>query len=131
MVKTIMVVDDESDVRDSLRMVFENAPPRYNVICANSGKECLRLLRNNKIPDLIILDIMMPMMSGWETQQRLKDHQVWKNIPIIFLTAVPERGIKNIENFEGDDYIEKPVDIIELKRRIRNILRRRKKAVHF
>ncbi len=103
MFKTIMVVDDEPDVRESLRMVFESAPPRYNVICASSGKECLRLLQNNKIPDLIILDIMMPMMSGWETQQRLKDNQVWKNIPIIFLTAVPERGIKNTENFEGYD----------------------------
>lgn len=129
MVKTIMIVDDEPDVRDSIRMVFENAPPRYKVICADSGEECLRLLQDNWIPDLIILDIMMPGMNGWETQQRLRDHPVWKNIPIIFLTAVPERGIKGIENFEGDDYIEKPVDIIELKRRIRNILRRKKEAV--
>ena len=125
-----MIVDDEQDIRDSIRMVFENAPPRYNVICADSGEECLRLLQDNKIPDLIILDIMMPRMSGWETHLHLRNHPVWKNIPVIFLTAVTERGIKNIENFKGDDYIEKPVDIIELKRLIRNILRRKKKAVH-
>ena len=126
MVKTIMVVDDEPDVRESIKMVFENSPPRYNVICADSGKECLQLLRNNKIPDLIILDIMMPTMSGWETQQRLSEHRIWKNIPVIFLTAVPDRGIKNTKNFKGYDYIVKPVDIIELKRRIRNVLRRKK-----
>ena len=121
-----MVVDDEPDVRDSIKMVFENSPPRYNVICADSGEECLQLLRNNKIPDLIILDIMMPTMSGWETQQRLSEHRIWKNIPVIFLTAVPDRGIKNTKNFKGYDYIVKPVDIIELKRRIRNVLRRKK-----
>jgi len=127
MVKTIMIVDDEPDVRDSIRMVFENSPPRYKVICAYSGEECLRLLQDNKIPDLIILDIMMPIMSGWETQQRLRDHPIWKNIPIIFLTALPEKGIKDTKSFEGDDFIEKPVDIIDLKRRVRNILRRKEK----
>ena len=127
MVKTIMIVDDEPDVRDSIRMVFENAPPRYKVICAESGWECLRLLDNNNIPDLIILDIMMPEMSGWETQQRILKHPVWKNIPIIFLSAVSEREIKNQDTFTGDDYIEKPIDILELKKRIRNILRRTKR----
>ena len=126
MVKTIMIVDDEPDTRDSIRMVFENAAPRYHVVCAQSGTECLRLLKDNAVPDLIILDIMMPGMSGWETQKRLREHPVWKHIPIIFLTAVPERGIKEMESFHGDDYFEKPVDIIELKRHIRNILRRKK-----
>ena len=126
MSKKIMIVDDEEDIRISVGQILEVSG--YKVVEAIDGKDCLNKLKRG-IPNLVLLDIMMPGMSGWETQQCLLDHPVWKNIPIIFLTAIPERGIKDIENFEGDDYVEKPIDIIDLKRRIRNILRRRKKAV--
>ena len=125
--KTVLVVDDEPDVTTSIKMAFESAPPRFNVICANSGEECLNHLKTKNLPDLILLDIMMPRMSGWEVQKQLQEHPVWKEIPIVFLTAVPERGIKEETNFQGVDYFEKPVDIIELKKQVRNILRRKKK----
>jgi len=126
-VKTIMVVDDEPDVTESIKMVFEGAPPRFNVLCANSGSECIELLEKKKLPDLILLDIMMPGMSGWDVQKQLQEHPKWKDIPVVFLTAVPERGIKDTTSFTGVDYFEKPVDVLDLKRQVRNILRRKKK----
>lgn len=122
-----MIVDDEEDVTTSIKMAFESTPPRFHVLCANSGLECLELLETKPKPDLILLDIMMPGMSGWEVQERLSDHPDWKEIPIVFLSAVPERGIKNEKHFVGVDYFEKPVDIIDLKKQVRNILRRKKK----
>ena len=124
--KTILIVDDEPDVTLSIKMAFEDMPPRFHVICANSGEECINILKESKTPDLIILDIMMPGMSGWGVQKLLKDHLVWKDIPVVFLSAVPPGN--DLEKHIGSvEYFKKPVDVLELKRQVRNILRRKKK----
>lgn len=117
--KKIMVVDDEPDliytVKDALKA-------EYEVIGANSGKQCLELLNKKQIPDLIILDIMMPEMSGWETYSRLKAKNIWKDIPVIFLTARTDMMARTAGGFFGDDYIEKPFNRKEFKLRIDKIL---------
>ena len=96
----------------------------YEVIPARNGVECFELLKNNEIPDLILLDIMMPEMSGWQVFDKLKENPAWKDIPIVFLTARTDEMAENAGSFLGDDYIEKPVDAKELKKRIDKVLKK-------
>ncbi len=126
--KKIMIVDDEQDQIFSVKTSFEQLYAKeYEIIPAESGKKCFELLEKNLIPDLIILDIMMPEMDGWEVFDKLKANQSWKNIPIIFLTARSDGLAANAGSMIADDYIEKPIDIEELKSRIDNILKKVKK----
>jgi len=86
--KKIMIVDDEKDQIFSVKTSFETAyPNKYEIIGAESGKKCFELLEKKIIPDLILLDIMMPTMNGWEVFDKLRASQKYKNIPVIFLTA--------------------------------------------
>ena len=124
----IMLVDDEQDqifgIKTALEEIYGDA---YEVIPAENGKKCLQLLEENKIPDIILLDIMMPEMSGWEVYDKLRDNPAWQDIPIVFLTARTDRIAENAGEFLGDDYIEKPVDIKVLQQRIDRIVEKRKK----
>lgn len=108
--KKIMVVDDEPDQIATVKYVLESSKNEYEIIGVDSGIKCLQLLKNNEIPDLILLDIMMPKMSGWEVFNRIKENSSWKNIPIIFLTARTDNVAKNAGVFLGDDFIEKPIN---------------------
>lgn len=119
--KTILVVDDNPDVITSLKVGLEDSS-LYRIFGAENGKKCLEMLNENIAPDLIILDIMMPLMSGWEVFDQIKKNPSWNSIPIIFLTARTDRTAKNAGSFLGDDFIEKPFDIADLKKRIDNLL---------
>lgn len=123
--KKIMLVDDEKDqifgIKTALEDTYSN---EYEVIPAYSGAECFQLLKNNEIPHLILLDIMMPEMSGWEVYDKLKKNQSWKEIPVVFLTARSDEIAEKAGSFLGDDYIEKPVNAKELKLRIDKVLRK-------
>ena len=121
--KKIMVVDDDSDQISTVKYVLESSDNKYEIISANDGKQCLKLLKDNHIPDLILLDIMMPEMSGWEVYNQLKENSDWKNIPVIFLTARTDRTAKNAGEFLGDDYIEKPFNGEDLIKRIDDTLK--------
>ena len=123
MVKKILIVDDDSGVNYTVKNGLEELDADYKVGSAESGKKCLELLENNQIPDLILLDIMMPEMSGWETYNKIKENLSWKNIPVVFLTARKDRIARKAGGFFGDDYIEKPFTIPELKQRIERILK--------
>jgi len=125
--KTILVVDDNPDVINSLKIGFEDSTQEYRILGAESGYKCLELL-NNITPDIILLDIMMPQMSGWEVFERIKKDTTFSTIPIIFLTARTDRIAKNAGSFLGDDYIEKPFDIIDLKKRIEIVFRNKKSS---
>ena len=126
--KKIMIVDDEQDQIFSVKTSFEQLYAKeYEIIAAESGKKCFELLEKNLKPDLILLDIMMPEMDGWEVFDKLKAHQSWRNIPIIFLTARSDGLAANAGAMIADDYIEKPIDVEELKTRIDNVLKKFKK----
>ena len=99
----------------------------YSIIPVESGKECFDLLEKKEIPDLIMLDIMMPGMNGWEVFDKLRANPSWKNIPVIFLTARTDFLAAHAGGLIAEDYIEKPVDIKELKTRIDNVLKKSKK----
>jgi len=117
-----MVVDDEPDQIFTVKTILDNFSNEYEIIGANSGSDCLKLLKNNQIPDLILLDIMMPKMSGWEVYSCLKENSSWKNIPIVFITARNDIVAKKAGGFLGHDYIEKPYKEKELIKRIYIIL---------
>ena len=121
MVKKVLVVDDNPDVIFSVRNGFEEFTKDYSISGAESGKDCLEFLET-EVPDIILLDIMMPEMSGWKTYDKIKENSSWKNIPIVFLTARTDSIAKNAGGFLGEDYIEKPFEIKNLKERIDKIL---------
>ena len=126
--KKIMFVDDEQDQIFTIKTGFEQEfPKEYEIIEVESGKKCFELLEKNVKPDLILLDIMMPDMDGWEVFDKLRANQSWKNIPVIFLTARSDGLAANAGAMIADDYIEKPIDIKELKTRIDNVLSKVKK----
>ncbi len=126
MVKTIMVVDDNPDVTDVIKQGLGYLyPAKYKVICVDSGKSCLRLLKDNQIPDLILLDIIMPGMNGWDVFAKVKENPKWREIPIVFLTAQTDPYSEGFGKISTDDYIEKPFDMQELKKRIDKFLQRK------
>jgi len=126
--KKIMLVDDEQDQIFSIKAGFEQEYPKeYEIIGVESGKKCFELLEKNVKPDLILLDIMMPNMDGWEVLDKLRANEKWKNIPVIFITARSDGLAANAGAMIAEDYIEKPIEIKELKTRIDNVLNKFKK----
>ncbi len=117
-----MIVDDEPDQIFTIKTSIEDVREDFKIISANSGIECIEKLKKNEIPELILLDIMMPEMSGWEVLNIIRENPAWKDIPIVFLTARTDETAENAGKFLADDYIEKPYDIQELINRIDNVL---------
>jgi two-component system response regulator VicR len=124
MVKKIMVVDDDPGVIYTVKNGIELLDSDYEIITVNSGKKCLKMLENNEIPDLILLDIMMPEMTGWQTYNEIRKMLSVEQLPIVFLTARKDKIAKNAGSFLAEDYIEKPFKIPELKARIDKILKK-------
>ena len=125
MKKKIMIVDDEPDIRYAVKDDLEDTyGDEYEVITAENGKQCLEILKDNRIPDIILLDIMMPEMTGWRLYDILRDSDLWRDIPVVFLTARTDDIAKNAGGFLGKDYIKKPYKLEDLKERIDKILKK-------
>lgn len=118
----ILIVDDELDTLLPLKRALEIED--FNVIEAQDGIEALERVRSEN-PDLILLELMLPKLNGFEVCQRLKQDEATSSIPIIMLTAKSETSDK-VEGIEigADDYVTKPFDLDELKARIKAVLRR-------
>ena len=124
MKKKIMIVDDEPDQLFTVKAVLSDLSDEYEVITADSGMRCLELLKDNNIPDLILLDILMPEMNGWEVQTRIRQKFEWRKIPIIFLTAIDDKTSEITGREIAEEFIEKPFDVSDLKRRIEEVLKK-------
>ena len=122
MVNKIMVVDDDLGVIYTIKNGLKSLDSNYEIITAENGKKCLELLENNQIPDLIILDIMMPEMSGWDVAAKIKENPKWNNIPIIFLTAKGDTMSVGMGGLAAEDYIVKPFNVKDLKNRVEQVL---------
>lgn len=121
MPKKIMIVDDEPDILFTVGQVLETSG--YEVIKAKDGKECIEKLNElSEVPDLVLLDIMMPEISGWDVAAKIKENPAWKEIPIVFLTAKGDIMSIGMGNLTAEDYIVKPFDIKDLKERVDKIL---------
>jgi len=118
----ILIVDDEMDTLLPLRRSLE--VENYRVIEACDGHEAINKAMT-EIPDLILLDLMMPGMDGYEVCGKLRNEPVTQNIPIIMLTAkgYVRDKVKGLE-IGADDYVTKPFNLNELKARIKSALRR-------
>jgi len=123
MTQTILVVDDEAKLRDLIRVYLEQEG--YRVVEAGQGREALYVARVEK-PDLIILDLMMPEMGGYEFMRAFSKEA---ETPVIILTARVEDQDKIVGlELGADDYVTKPFNVRELLARVRAVLRRTNKA---
>ena len=115
----ILVVDDEALLVKGIRFNLQNEG--YEVITGSDGLEAVKLVREEK-PDLLVLDVMMPNMDGMTACSKIRE---FSNIPIILLTAKTD-DMDKLMGFDhgADDYLTKPFNILELKARIRALLRR-------
>jgi putative two-component system response regulator len=124
MKKRIMIVDDDKDCLFSVKQILEGTNDSYTVICISNAMDCFNELKNGNIPDLILLDIMMPEIDGWTVFKKIKAHSVWKKIPLIFLSALPDERDEKIGGHSEITYIKKPFEIDELIKNINNILKK-------
>ena len=119
----ILLIDDEEQLTRMLKTGLE-AGGDFEVHMANSGKDGLQLARRLN-PDVIILDICMPRMNGIEVLRSLKSAHPVSSIPVIMLSSLSDESTKMECNYEyGEEYIQKPVAIADLKARIEAVLRR-------
>jgi two-component system alkaline phosphatase synthesis response regulator PhoP len=118
----VLVAEDERDVAELIRYTL--AREGFEVIVAPNGADALREARESR-PDLMLLDLMLPQINGWELCRRLKQDPATRALPVIMLTARAEEGDK-VLGFElgADDYVTKPFSTRELVARVRAVVRR-------
>ncbi|MEP3481440.1 MAG: response regulator [Fuerstiella sp.] len=117
----ILIADDNEQNRELLDAYL--ADEDFEILMAADGQETLEVVDANE-PDLILLDIMMPRMSGYEVCEKLKADAEKRKIPVLMVTALNEMGdIEKAVNSGCDDFLTKPVNQLELKTRVRSLLR--------
>ena len=121
----IMLVDDNIDLLNMFKKGFEKLSEKYEVITVENAEKCFKLLENNQIPDLILLDIMMPEMSGWDVLAELRNKPSWEKIPVIFLTAKDDDASIGIGMLTSDGYITKPFRLEDIKETIEQYFEQR------
>ena len=122
----VLLVEDEQDVAELIR--YNLTKEGYDVVVSGNGNDALRLAREHR-PDVILLDIMVPQLNGWEVCRRLKKDPELAAIPVIMVSGRVEEGDK-VLGFEvgADDYVTKPFSPRELIARVRAVLRRGRPA---
>jgi len=110
----IMIVDDNEEIRLVVRATLEHEG--YEIIEADSGPNCLNMLRSGEHPDIILLDVMMPEMDGWEVSRKIKSDESLKNIIICMLTAknTTMDALMSIESAKSDWHLNKPISRKEM-----------------
>ena len=124
---TILLIDDDEDFIESTKIVLESQS--YEIITATSGDEGLTKSRESK-PDLILLDIIMPVADGFTVAKKLKEDPALAKIPVVMLTSYSSKGagtgIPRSEGYEldADDYLNKPVEPAELLNAVKKHLKK-------
>ena len=122
MASTILIVDDERDILELLKYNLEKEG--YRVLTAHNGKEALRVVKQH--PDLVVLDVMMPELDGWEVCKAIRKDPATAKTPIVFLTA-RDSEVDEVVGLElgADDYITKPVKVRTFLARVKRALKGR------
>jgi DNA-binding response OmpR family regulator len=119
----VLVADDDDDIRDLVAFRLDRAG--YEVLRAGDGQEALDLAREHR-PDLAVLDVMMPKLTGYDVTRELRADAATSRIPVILLTArVQEADVARGFEAGADDYVKKPFSPQELKARVQAVLGRR------
>ena len=123
--KRILCIEDETEMIDLIRLILSRRG--YEVQGANGGKEGIELVRKEK-PDLVLLDLMMPDMDGWEVYQQMKADEKTRDIPVIVVTAKAQSidKVLGLHIAKVDDYIAKPFSPQELLTSVEEVLDRKK-----
>jgi|GEM_PF-712165 len=125
--KRILLIDDNKLHLSTVKNILKT---KYKIVCSKSGREALEQLNQGFVPNLILLDILMPNMDGWETYLKLKSNSFLQDIPIVFFTSVIERAEKkHAEEMGAADYITKPYKKDDLIERIEKIFKKHLKNV--
>lgn len=120
MAKKVLVVDDNPISRELIHEVLENSDRK--VVEADNGEEALKMIASEK-PDIVLLDIQLPVFDGYEVLKRVRSDPGMVNLPVIALTAYAMQQDREKALAAGfDDYITKPIDAASLRTRIKNIL---------
>ena len=122
--KCILCVEDEPEMIDLMRLILGRRG--FEVKGANGGVEGLKMVRN-ELPDLVLLDLMMPDMDGWEVYQQMKADEKTKNIPVIVVTAKAQSidKVLGLHIAKVDDYITKPFSPQDLMNSVEKVLKAR------
>lgn len=121
----ILLVDDDPDFVEATRLVLQSKS--YQIVVAHNGEEGLRKAREEK-PDLIILDVIMPLKDGFMTCEELKRNPIYADVPVLMLTSLSEKipetsySIQQGMMLEADDFVDKPVSPAELLARVERLL---------
>ncbi len=111
--KRVLIVDDDDRNTYALSSYLEMLDMKISL--ANNGEEAIGYLRENNAPDIMLLDMMMPVMDGYETLAAIKENKLWKTIPVIAVTAKAMKGDKEKCLEAGAwDYIAKPLNLANL-----------------
>lgn len=123
MTALVLIVDDEADLASTIAFNLEREG--FRTLLASGGHEALRLASTAPLPDLVVLDLMLPDIPGTEVCRRLKQSEVTRDIPVLMLTAKTD-AVDRVVGFElgADDYVTKPFSVRELTLRVKAILRR-------
>ncbi len=125
--KVILCIEDEQEMIDLIRLILSRRG--FEILGANGGKEGLESVRKNH-PDLVLLDLMMPEMDGWEVYQQMKADEATKDIPVIVVTAKAQSidKVLGLHIAKVDDYIAKPFSPQELLASVDTVLGRKQIA---
>jgi two-component system response regulator VicR len=125
--KMILCIEDDQEMIDLICLILSRSG--FEIRGANGGKEGLEIIRTEH-PDLVLLDLMMPEMDGWEVYQQMKADEATKNIPVIVVTAKAQSidKVLGLHIAKVDDYIAKPFSPQELLTSVDNVLGRRQTA---
>jgi len=126
-VKKILCIEDEDEMIDLIRLILNRRG--FEIYGANGGKDGLQRIRKDH-PDLVLLDLMMPEMDGWEVYQQMKADDSTKNIPVIVVTAKAQAidKVLGLHIAKVDDYITKPFSPQELLASVDHVLSLKKEA---
>lgn len=123
----VICVEDEAEMIDLIRLILSRKG--FEVIGANGGKQGLEMIREQK-PDLILLDLMMPDMDGWEVYQQVKADEATRDIPVIVVTAKAQSidKVLGLHIAKVDDYISKPFSPQELMDSVEQVLNKKRES---
>jgi CheY-like chemotaxis protein len=119
MAKKILVVDDEPDILHEVSFILQKKG--YEVIPATNGQEALDCIEE-KHPDLVILDLWLPLIDGIEVGRRVKADEALRDIPIVLLTASVDNIEGKVKEARADDYLLKPFDYMELLEKVKRFV---------